>query len=69
MLKNIFSGFYLHNVPITYSNEIFVFKSYSIESINWDVSLDSPIIRHLLFFIIDSAEKDLSLSQMVTGVT
>lgn len=50
MLKNIFSGFYLHIVPITYSNEIFVFKSHSIENINSDVILDSPIIRHLLFF-------------------
>jgi len=39
-----------------------------MERIDRHVSLDSPIIQRHLFLIIVTAEKDLSLSQLVTGL-
>lgn len=38
------------------------------ESIDKDVSLDSPIVQRYLFLTVDSAEKDRSLLQLVSDI-
>lgn len=65
MFIRLFSRFFLHRFSYT------IFKR-SIEphsignSLN-DVSLDSPIIQQYSFLIINTAEKDRLLSQLITG--
>jgi len=67
MVKNIFLDSASSNFLITYSNEIFIVKSLLKILIEMSV-LIPPITQRSLFLIIDSAEKDRLLSQLLTAI-